>query len=102
MKLTGSLSSEHHILRKLLEMMKNFPSSPTIYTPMVVYLASMGSLISYKLAGHGEEPEEESVEHHRDVFPILHDLIVFIIISDVLSNELDSLQRHLHLRAEPV
>ena len=43
-------------------MMKKFSNwrynSPTIYTPMVVYLASMGSLISYKLGARRMIPPE--------------------------------------------
>ena len=53
-------------------------------------------------AGHGEQPEEESVQHHRYVFPVLHHLVVLVIVPDVLSNELDPLESHLDLRAEPV
>ena len=69
-------------------------------------------------AGQGEEPQEEPVQHHGYVLPILHHLkmmnrsvfpshnitlehlIVFIIVSDMLGNKLDTKKSILHLRAE--
>ena len=69
-------------------------------------------------AGEGEEPQKEPVQHHGHVLPILHHLemmnisvfpshknsldhlIVFIIVSDMLGNKLDTQKSILHLRAE--
>jgi hypothetical protein len=69
-------------------------------------------------AGQGEEPQEEPVQHHGHVLPILHHLkimnasvflthkipleylIVFIIVSDMLGNKLNTQKSMFHFRAE--
>ena len=51
-----------------------------------------------KETGDGEEPEEESVEHHGHVLPVLHHLIVLVIVPDVLGYELHTLQGCLNLQ----
>ena len=53
-------------------------------------------------ACESEEEEEETIQNHSNVLPVLHHLIVLVIVPDVLSYELNSCQRHLHLRAELV
>ena len=53
-------------------------------------------------AGEGEEQQEEAVQHHRDVLPVLHHLVVLVVVADVLGDELNSCQCHLHLGAEAV
>merc|ERR1719394_1704124 len=53
-------------------------------------------------AGECEKEKEKPVQHHSNVLPVLHDLIVLVIVPDMLSNELHHRQRHLHFWTELV
>ena len=53
-------------------------------------------------ACEGKKQKEKPIQHHCNVLPVLHYLIVLVIVPDMLSNELYPSQGHLHFWTELV